>query len=98
EQLPLLGRLEQTRREAGGVEQAPEVVPRIREVGAGVGADPSWIDPAEHDAEVPREDVGKSAAFSDAHATRSRMSGIALMRRPLHPSSPSQRGAGPSGW
>jgi hypothetical protein len=65
EQLVLLGRLEQTRGEAGRLQQSPEVVPRIGEVGAGLGAHASGVDAAEDDAQVSREDVGKRALGRD---------------------------------
>ena len=47
EQLELLRRLVEPRREAGGVEQAPEVVARVGEVRVGGRGDAAGIDPAE---------------------------------------------------
>jgi DNA invertase Pin-like site-specific DNA recombinase len=45
----LLLRREQPRREPGRMEEPPEVVPRIGEMGARGGGDTAWIDPAEDD-------------------------------------------------
>ena len=51
----------QPRRETRGMEQAPEVVARVREVGRlGVGVE-TGVDPAEDDVEPGREHVGDSA-------------------------------------
>ena len=52
EQLELLLGLEEPRREAGVVEQAPEVVARVREVGVRGRRDPAGVDAAEDAAEV----------------------------------------------
>src|SRR5207302_1584256 len=61
EQGKLLLRIEQPRREAGVVQQAPEVVARVREVRGRGGGDAPRVDPAE-DAGQPRgEDVGDGA-------------------------------------
>ena len=57
EQLELLVRLVEPRREAGVVEQPPEVVARIREVRAGRRRDAARVDAAEDDVEARREDV-----------------------------------------
>ena len=53
----LLGGLEQPRREAGGVQQPPEVVARIREVRVRGGGDAAGVDPAEDRRQPRREDV-----------------------------------------
>ena len=61
EQGELLVRLEEPRREAGVVQQAPEVVARVREMRAGRRRDASGVDPAEDDREPRREHVGHVA-------------------------------------
>ena len=50
-------RLEQTRREAGVVEEAPEVVPRVGEVRGRRGRDAARVDAAEDAPEAGRQDV-----------------------------------------
>src|SRR5207302_3342918 len=57
QQLELLGWREQLVREAGRMEQPPEVVARIGEVRAGGGGDASGIDPAEDDPETGPQDI-----------------------------------------
>ena len=57
----LLLRVEQPRREAGLMEQTPEVVAGIREVGAGRRGHATRVDPAENDVEAGREDVRQRA-------------------------------------
>ena len=52
EQRELLLRVEEPRREAGVVEQPPEVVARIREVRGGGGRDAARVDPAEDAAQA----------------------------------------------
>ena len=59
--LELLGRLEQPRREPAVVEQPPEVVPRVREVGRRRGGEAARVDPAEEDVEPRPEDVWNGA-------------------------------------
>src|SRR5205823_8743733 len=49
ERLELLVRTQEPGREAGGVEQPPEVVPRIREMGSSSRRDEAGVDPAEDD-------------------------------------------------
>ena len=58
EQLELLRRLVEPRREARVVEQPPEVVARVREVRRRGRRDAAGVDPAEDAVEVRREDVG----------------------------------------
>ena len=53
----LLGGLEQARREAGGVEQPPEVVARVGEVRCAASEKPARVDAAEDDGEPGREHV-----------------------------------------
>ena len=61
QRVELLGRVDEPRREAGGVEQAPEVVPRVGEVGGlRVGVE-ARVDAAEDDVETRRENVGDRA-------------------------------------
>ena len=57
EQRELLLRVEEARREAGVVQQPPEVVARVREVRGGRGGDAPRVDPAEDAGETGREDV-----------------------------------------
>jgi hypothetical protein len=61
EHLELLARLEQPRGETGVVEEPPEVVPRVREVGRGRRRNPTRVDPAEDDRKVVVEDVRDGA-------------------------------------
>jgi hypothetical protein len=65
EQLVLVPRVEEARREARRVQQSPEVVPRIGEVRARLGAHAPGVDAAEHDAQASREDVGERALERD---------------------------------
>src|SRR5581483_7094122 len=58
EQPVLLGGSEPPGREAGVVEQPPEVVPRVREVGARGRGHAARVDAAEDADEVRGEDVG----------------------------------------
>ena len=58
QELVLLGRLEQPGREAGHVQEPPEVVARIGEVGARGGGNPTGVDPAEDPGQPGCEDVG----------------------------------------
>ena len=51
---------EQLGREAGRLEQAPEVVARVREVSGGCRGDAPGVDPDEDQPEVGREQVGDS--------------------------------------
>lgn len=57
EQLELLARLVEPRREPGGVQQPPEVVARVGEVGARGGGDTARVDPAEDRPEPGGENV-----------------------------------------
>ncbi len=57
EQLELLARLEEARREARCVKQSPEVVARVCEVRSGRGGDTPGIDPAEDRLQPRPEDV-----------------------------------------
>ena len=57
EKPPVLARLEETGREAGSVEQAPEVVPRVRERRPRGCAHPARVDSAEDDSHPRREDI-----------------------------------------
>jgi hypothetical protein len=57
QQLELLARVEEAWREARVVQQAPEVVARVREVRAGGGGDAAGVDPAEDGGQPGREDV-----------------------------------------
>lgn len=57
EELELLARIEEARREAGGVQEAPEVVARIREVRTGGRARAPGIDAAEEDPQSGPQDV-----------------------------------------
>ena len=52
EQRELLARVVQPRREPGRVQQPPEVVPRICEVGGGGGGHPAGVDAAKHDVDL----------------------------------------------
>jgi hypothetical protein len=61
QQLELLRRLVEPRREVRRVEQPPEVVARVREVRVRRRGDPSGVDAAEDDVEARREDVGDVA-------------------------------------
>ena len=63
EELLLLLRVEQPRREARFVQKAPEVVAGIGEVGTGRCGNATWVDPAEDDVEAGREDVRQRAGF-----------------------------------
>ena len=56
-QLELLLRREEPRREVRSVQEAPEVVPRVRESSSRGRARPSGIDPTEDDADARPEDV-----------------------------------------
>ncbi len=58
QQLELLGRLEEARREAGLMQQAPEVVPGIGEVRVRAVGEATGVDPAEDDQQPRRENVG----------------------------------------
>ena len=58
EQLPLLGRRDLVRREARCVEEPPEVVARVREVGGDRRGYPPGVDADEDDPEAGRQDVG----------------------------------------
>jgi hypothetical protein len=71
EELELLMRLERSGCEPGGMQQPPEVVPRVREVGTGGGARPARVDPAEDDPEIGPEDVGNGRRSQAASASRS---------------------------
>ena len=51
-QVELLGRVEQARGQPGGMEQAPEVVARVREVGARSVREAPRVDAAKHDGEA----------------------------------------------
>ena len=57
QQLELLARVVEARREAGGVQQPPEVVARVGEVGVRGGRDAAGVDPAEDRRQPGREDV-----------------------------------------
>jgi len=57
-ELVLLARRQQARRETRSVEQAPEVVARIREVGTCGGREAAGVDAAEENAQPVRQDVG----------------------------------------
>ncbi len=57
EQLVLLGRVVEARCKAGSVEEPPEVVARIREVGVRGGGETAGIDPAEDRCQPRGEDV-----------------------------------------
>ena len=57
QQLELLARLVEARREARGVQEPPEVVARIREVGVRGGGDAAGVDAAEDRRQPGREDV-----------------------------------------
>src|SRR5581483_318329 len=61
QQLELLARLVEARREPRGLQQAPEVVARVREVRRGGGRDASGVDAAEDDPEPWAEHVGDGA-------------------------------------
>ena len=61
EQLELLSWLEQPRREPGVVEQSPEVVARVREVGVGGGRHAAGIDATEDDVQAGAEHVRDGA-------------------------------------
>ena len=75
EDVVLLVRLVEARREAGRVEEPPEVVARIREVGSRRGRDATRVDAAEDDAQPGRENVrdgrGQAASGSRASSRRS---------------------------
>jgi hypothetical protein len=58
EEVELLGRVVEPRREARSVEQPPEVVARVRKVGVRGGGDTTRVDPAEDRRQAGREDVG----------------------------------------
>jgi hypothetical protein len=60
-QLVLLLRSEQARREAGVVEEPPEVVARIRKVRTGGGGEAPRVDTAEDDGEIRGKDVRQRA-------------------------------------
>ena len=63
----LLGGVHQARREAGGVQQPPEVVARVGEVrGRGIRVE-AGVDPAEDDVEIRCEHVGDSALRDGCH-------------------------------
>ena len=62
EQLELLARVVEPRREPGGVQQPPEVVARVGEVGVRGGGDAARVDPAEDRRQAGREDVGDVAS------------------------------------
>lgn len=69
EHRPLLARVEQSRREAGVREEAPEIISRVREVvPRSRGAD-AWIDPAKDDLQIRCEDVGEGGAQRDGEHT-----------------------------
>ena len=61
EQLELLARLVETRREPRRVQQPPEVVARVREVRVRGGGDTARVDPAEDRPQAGRQDVGDVA-------------------------------------
>src|SRR5262249_11310371 len=61
EQGELFGRLVEARGQTSRVEEAPEVVARIREVRAGGGGHAPRVDADEDDAEIASEDVGHVA-------------------------------------
>jgi hypothetical protein len=80
EGFPLLVRVELAWREADGVQQPPEVVPRVREVRRGGGGNAAGIDTAEDDAQLAPEHVG-NGAFRRVHSV-SRVSPLGGMRVP----------------
>jgi hypothetical protein len=84
EQLELLARVEEPRREAGRVEEAPEVVARVGEVGVRGGGDTARVDPAEDGGEARRQDVWDVAKRLQALESRACLrtrSGAARRRR-----------------
>jgi hypothetical protein len=62
ERLVLLGGRKSARRESGIVEQPPEIVARIGEVGPRRRGDMSRIDAAEHDPQITSEHIGHVAS------------------------------------
>lgn len=74
EQRGLVGRAQQRRGEACGVERRPEAIAGAGEVVSGGGRVASWIDPAKQDAEARRNDVRHVPAEH----------GVALIRCRLH--------------
>lgn len=58
QQVELLGGVEEAWREAGPVQETPEVVAGVREVRVRVVGEPAGVDPAEDDPKPGREDVG----------------------------------------
>ncbi len=101
EELELRRRVDQPRREAGVVQQPPEVVARIGEVGVGLCRDTAGVDAAEDAAEAGREDVGNArggcghAADSVAHARpRSRCSSMRSAAAPAAGPASAARSAG----
>ena len=66
EKPPVLARLEETGREAGSVEQTPEVVPRVRERRARSCAHPARVDSAEDESDAAGEDVLADRACQEA--------------------------------
>jgi hypothetical protein len=57
QQLELLARVEEARCEARVLQQAPEVIPRVREVRAGGRGDAAGVDSAEDGGQTESEDV-----------------------------------------
>jgi hypothetical protein len=57
EELELLSRLEQARRESGRMQEAPEIVARIRKVSARSSRHAAGIDPAEEHPQARAENV-----------------------------------------
>src|SRR5207248_4807485 len=92
QRLELLVGTQRARREARFVEQPPEVVPRVREVGAGRRRHTTRVDAAEDDFEAWAEDVGYGTRQA---ASGSRSSSRSSKRR--RSSSPDIRGASPRG-
>jgi hypothetical protein len=83
------------------MQQPPEVIARIRKVRTGLGRDAAWVDPAEDDPKIRREnvrDVARSYAASASSAGRASI----RSSKPLRNSSPvtvvGKRGRRGSRW
>ena len=63
----MLLRLEDARREAGGLQEAPEVVPGVRERCTGASAPVAGVDPAEHQTHPRAQRVGHGAHSRRRH-------------------------------
>ena len=98
EQLVLLRRVDEPRREARRVQQPPEVVARIREVRRLRGGVEARVDAAEDDVEPGREHVGHGAgrlAGDRGSRTTARVAEIARASAPATPLRPRARRGAP---